>query len=194
MIKSWKLLLLLAACTSPSFAFADERLRPIVYDCDTAANHFSELALPAPDGPFVVSGHVQINQIPQVDKFVPLARFGIAQTSPSPGSPPTDVAGFILNALPSKMIDPKLKDSKAVVQYVEWDELTGGVSKDHAAFGFAKMGEKLDFSLSYADGIVTARISGQEQRIAINAPLPVVRIICSTGEFVFTDLRIEKSN
>lgn len=194
MTKSWKLLLLLAACTSPAFAFATERPRPIVYDRDTAANHFSELALPAPDGPFVVSGHVQINQIPQIDKFVPVARFGIAQTSLSPGSPPTDVAGFKLTALPSKMIDPKLKDGDAVVQFAEWDELTAGVSKGHTAFGFAKMGEKLDFSLSYAEGIVTARISGQEQRIAINAPIPVVRIICSTGEFLFTDLRIERAN
>ena len=46
----------------------------ITYDCDTAANHFSELILPAGTGPFTVSGNVKLNALADVTKYAPIAR------------------------------------------------------------------------------------------------------------------------
>ena len=47
---------------------------PITYDCDTAADHFSELVLPAADVPFTVSGNLQLNALAGSKKYVALAR------------------------------------------------------------------------------------------------------------------------
>ncbi|MHA6770129.1 hypothetical protein [Sphingobium ummariense] len=187
-------MLSLIASTLFASAASAAQTSGITYDCDTAADHFSELVLPVPDGAFLVSGHLQVNQIPPVGKYVPLTRISVAQAPGSPGQPATDLAGFVLTALPAKMIDPKSKDSKLVVQFLKWDERTNNSAKEHDPFGVAAVGEKLDFSLAFSAGTVTARIAGQEQRFTLNAPTPIVRLICSTGEFLYTDLKIEKSN
>lgn len=163
----------------------------ISYDCDTAADHFSELILPAPEGAFVVSGRVQVNKIAPIGKYVPLTRIAVAQPATAPGGDVADMAGFVLTALPGKSIDPKIKDDKLVVQFVTWDERSGSSQQKHDPFGLAAIGEKLDFSLAFAGGTVTARVAGQERQFALKAQAPVVRLICSTGEFLFTDLRIE---
>lgn len=164
----------------------------ITYDCDSASGHFSELVLPAPDGDFTVAGHLQVNQIAEIGKFAPLARLGIGEAVAPGGSSP-DLAGFVLSAIPAKMIDPKVKDARQVVQYVQWDEVAGGAKKEHELFGVSRSGEVVDFNLAFSQGSVTVRIAGQEQRFALKASSPTVRIVCSTGEFLFTDLRIEKA-
>src|SRR3954471_2649321 len=72
----------------------------ITYDCDTAANHYSELVLPAPSGPFTVSGNVQLNALAEVTKYTPLARVQIA-SSTQPGQSPQSFAGVTVRLCPS---------------------------------------------------------------------------------------------
>src|SRR3954470_2925518 len=71
----------------------------IAYDCDTAPNHYSELVLPAPAGPFTVSGNVQLNALAEVTKYTPLARVQISSAS-EPGQSPDSFAGVSVMALP----------------------------------------------------------------------------------------------
>ena len=72
----------------------------ITYDCDTAANHFSELVLPAGTGPFTVSGGVKLNALAEITKYAPLARIQIASFAP-PGQSPELYAGLTLTVLPA---------------------------------------------------------------------------------------------
>ncbi len=58
---------------------------PIVYDCDTAAGHFSELNLPAPGPAFTVTGRVQNLAVLRDKQYVPVARIAVTNAAaPSP--------------------------------------------------------------------------------------------------------------
>jgi hypothetical protein len=81
----------------------------ITYDCDTAANHFSELVLPTVVGSFSVSGNVRLNALAGSAEYVPLVRIQIGSPT-NPGQPPETFAGFSLSALP---LDPKKAKSGA---------------------------------------------------------------------------------
>jgi hypothetical protein len=177
---------------APTAAFAQTPQTGILYDCDTAADHFSELVLPAPSGGFVVSGQIQVNQVPEIGKYIPLARLSVAQPA-APGGSPSDQIGFKLTVMPAKMIDPKIKDDKLLVQFLNWDERTGGNNQEHPLFGMAHSGDKLPFTLTYGNGKVSVHIAGQDKDFPIRTDHPVVRLVCSTGEFLFTNLRIEAS-
>ena len=164
----------------------------ITFDCDTAASHFSELVIPAPTGAFKVSGELQINQIPAFDKWSPTANLRIAEAPTAPGAPSAWSAGFKLSAIPAKMIDSKVTDDKLAIQFLEWGQTVGGDEKDNKPFGFAKMGEELPFTLAYDGAHVTINIGGKSTELALTTSNPVVKISCSTGEFLFTNLKIEK--
>ena len=71
----------------------------ISYDCDTAADHWSELSLPANGQAFTVSGKVQLNMLAASKKFATTARIHVAENSP-PGKPSSHYADFSLSALP----------------------------------------------------------------------------------------------
>ena len=176
-------------CTAPAWAAPKGG---ITYDCDTASGHFSELDLPAPGDTLRVTGRIQANQIAPADKWSPIARVALAQTADPAGKTPSDLAGFVLYAFYRKDIDPKTTDPKAKVQMVKWDERSADKSKDHEFFGMAAFGETLDFSIALAKGTATVKIGGEEHAFALNAPDPMLRVICSTGEFLITDLRIER--
>ena len=54
------------------------------------------------------------------------------------------------------------------------------------------MGEKLPFTLACDGANVMVNIGGQSTKLALTTSNPVVKISCSTGEFLFTNLKIEK--
>ncbi len=177
------------SCAAPAWAAPKTG---IDYDCDTASGHFSELDLPAPGDTVRVTGRIRANQIEPVGKWTPIARVTLARATEASGKSPTDLAGFVLYAFYRKDIDPKATDSKAKVQLVKWDERVADVQKDHEFFGMTAFGETLDFSIALANGIATVKIGGEERAFALNAPDPMLRLICSTGEFLITDLRMER--
>lgn len=163
----------------------------ITYDCDTAADHFSELVLPAPAVPFTVKGRVQLNQIASIAKFAPLTRISITNAPAEPGQAPDNSAGFELTALPAKFVNPKLKDSKTILQFLSWDERSSGVKKSHEPSAMPERANAVPFVLTYNGSAVIARIDDREQTIPLSIKEPVVRLVCSTGEFLYTDLKIE---
>lgn len=184
----------IAACFALMHAGAAMAAPAITYDCDTAASHFSELVLPTPAGSFTVTGQLQVNQLPLFDKFAPITRLMVVPGNIAPGSSAADLAGFSLNALPAKMVDKSVKDDKLMLQFVNWNATHDHKAEDFKPFGFAKAGDKLPFTLTYDGAAVTLSVAGEKTSIPLIVADPMVRIVCSTGEFLYTDLRIEKAS
>jgi hypothetical protein len=158
----------------------------ITYDCDTAADHFSELALPAGPGPFSVSGTVQLNTLAASKKFVAMSRIQIASAS-APGQPPAAYAGFSLSALP---VEPKKTPSGAsAIQMVDYN-VAGREDEGLPLSMLEKPGTPQHFTLAYDGSNVAVTIGTQSKSFPLRVADPVVRIVCSTGEFLITDLTI----
>ena len=170
-------------------AAANAQTKGITYDCDTAPGHFSELALPVPSGPVTVSGKLKLLNIAKDPKWAPTARIHFT-TSTAPGQSSDRQAGFLLMGVPANKVGLKSDDKNAVVQFLQWDEFRDSSEVKHPPFGLTADAPVYDFSLTFDGQAVLAKIGGQETRIAFTTSDPVVRIICSTGDFLFTDLRI----
>jgi hypothetical protein len=172
----------LAFCASPALGAP----AGITYDCDTAADHFSELVLPPVGASFVVSGKVQLRTLARSKTFAPLARIQIASAADL-GQSPEAFAGFTLSALP---VDAKKANSGApAVQMLSFN-FNGRADEMLPLSLMAKPGTAQAFTLSYDDGQVTVSLGNEVRKLPLKAVQPVVRIICSTGEFLFTDLII----
>ncbi|MFC4256449.1 hypothetical protein GRI97_10020 [Altererythrobacter xixiisoli] len=182
MLKCRYMLPLIALLYPPTLAAAADRTG-IDYGCDTAPGHFSELVLPAPAGDFVVSGEVELGGITQHEHFLSLTRLGIAQRG-EPGTSPSDVAGFSLGAL----ADPERRNR--LIQGLGWEESANGRDVEHPIATVLRDGGKTAFTLTFQAGTVTLRMAGLEQRIALNAPTPAVRIGCSGADFRYSNLTI----
>ena len=122
---------------------------------------------------------------------MPATRVQISSETAAPGQSAPEVAGFVLEAIPAKALNLRTKDDKAVVQYVFWDERSGGTNKDHVPFGPIEYLSSLSFSLAFDGSSVTVVVGGKQQQIALATAKPVIRVICSTGEFLFTNLKIQ---
>jgi hypothetical protein len=161
----------------------------ITYDCDTAANHYSELVLPAPAGPFTVSGNVKLNGLAEVTKYTPLARIWISATS-DPGHSAESFAGVSVMALP---VDAKKSPTGAPeIQMVAFN-VNGKEDEVEPLSMLVKPGGAQAFSLSFDGRNVLASIGNEQRTLPVETSAPVVRIACSTGEFLFTDLTIQPS-
>lgn len=159
----------------------------ITYDCDTAANHYSELILPAPAGPFRVSGNVQLDALAELSKYTPLARIQISSKS-EPGHSPESFAGVSVMALP---VDATKSPTGApAIQMVAFN-VNGKEDEIVPLSMFAKPGGAQTFNLSFDGGNVSASIGNDRRTLPVKSSAPVVRIVCSTGEFLFTDLTIQ---
>jgi hypothetical protein len=165
---------------------AAARAAGITYDCDTAANHYSELSLPAGGAPFTVSGTVQLNAIAASKTYAPMARIQIASPA-APGQSPGAFAGFSLTALPG---DAKKTPSGAALQMLSY--MSSGTKEEVVPLStMTKPGTPQPFSLTYDGSKVVVALAGAETKsLALTAADPVVRIVCSTGEFLFTDVTI----
>jgi hypothetical protein len=172
-------------------ASAHAASKGISYDCDTAADHFSELVLPAPAGGFVVRGQVKVNAVAASAKYVPLTRLTIAETQDAPGASPKNAVGFELSVLPAKMLGVKTKDKNPFLHFAGWDETRSGTAVSYAPVPLAETQEARPFSLIYDGKTVTMQFADQQHSIAFTTNSADVRLICSTGEFLYTGLTIE---
>ena len=161
----------------------------ITYDCDTAANHYSELVLPAPTGPFTVSGNVQLNALAEVTKYAPLARVQVASAS-DPGKSPTSYAGIAVMALPAD--SQKTPTGSPAIQMVAFSA-TGKEDEIVPLSMLAKPGGAQQFTLSFDGRTVAAAIANEHRNFPVNASSAVVRLVCSTGEFLFTNVIVQPS-
>lgn len=176
-----------AAAISILLAFAAPAAAAgITYDCDTAADHFSELALPAGPGAFSVSGDIRLNTIAASKKFVAMSRIQVASAS-APGQAPTSYAGFELSALP---VDPKKTPSGAsAVQMISYN-VAGKEDEGLPLSLLEKPGTPQHFMLVYDGSNLAVTIGSQSKSFPLRVADPVVRVVCSTGEFLITDLVI----
>src|SRR5438093_11159414 len=112
----------------------------ITYDCDTAANHYSELSLPAPGTPFTVTGTVQMNAMAASSTYTPIVRIQIAAAA-APGQSSAAYAGFALAALQTPSGAP-------VVQMVSFN-VNGKEDEVLPLSMMTKPGTEQTFKLSY---------------------------------------------
>jgi len=169
------------AASSPAVAAG------ITYDCDTAANHYSELVLPAPSGPFTVTGNVQLNALAEVTKYTPLARVQIS-SSTGLGQSPESFAGVSVMALP---VDAKKNPTGSpAIQMVAFN-VNGKDDEIVPLSMLVKPGGAQPFSLSFDGRNVAASVGNDRRTLPVKATDPVVRIVCSTAEFLFTNLTIQ---
>jgi hypothetical protein len=158
----------------------------ILYDCDTAADHFSELALPAGSIPFSVSGKVQLNAIAPSKKFAAVARIQIASAA-APGQSPAAFAGFSLSALPADA--QKTPSGAAAVQMLSYN--VKGKDDDILPLSMTdRLGTAQPFTLAYDGSAVSVTLGNETRSFPVKIAEPAVRIVCSTGEFLITDLTI----
>lgn len=167
---------------------ADASSTGIIYDCDTASGRFSSLVLPVPSAPFTVQGKVQLREIADMGKWAPGSRLTIIGGAAEPGNVPSEGAGFLLAALPAKMVEKRA--GKGVVQYLQWQENRFDGQIMSGPFDIRPAKQELAFSMRYDGKTVSMAIGGQQKSVTLVSPASAVRIICSTGEFLYTDLKI----
>jgi hypothetical protein len=159
----------------------------ITYDCDTAAGHFSDLLLPAPNGPFTVTGNIQVNRIAQDPKWAPLARVRIGSAEPAPGAAPDDYAGIEVMGLPGKELSLPFE----TVQAFSFD--LKGEKSEVVPKSIGAIGAPLPFRISFDGQSVSVNVAGESRTHPMKTGAPVVEVLCSTGEFLFTNLTIQRS-
>lgn len=162
----------------------------ITYDCDTAANHYSELQLPAPNGPFTASGSVRLNSLAASSEYTPIIRIQVADAT-APGESPRSYAGFSLVALPADA--KKTPSGSPAVQMLSYN-LTGKDDEVLPLSLLAKPGTIQAFTLSYDGKNVVVNLGKEVKSLPLTAPHPVVRVVCSTGEFLLTDFVIQPTS
>jgi hypothetical protein len=156
----------------------------ITYDCDTASGHFSQLILPAPAGDFTVTGLVQINQTYPNKTWMPVGKMMIGPPPPSPGAPQPVYAGFSFGALPGKAISRPEK----TVQYLSF--IAKGKEDEIIVPTFQALGPAHRFSARATATELTVTVGNEARTYALPAGPKAIQILCSTGEFLFTDLVI----
>jgi hypothetical protein len=174
--------LLLCVCSVVSaFVALPAAAQGITYDCDTAASHFSELDIPVTAAAFTVSGNVRLKTTAVSEAWVPATRIRIASVA-AEGHLPDRYAGFTISA-------DKASDSEPVVQMLSY-QVNGTDDGESELTPLGKPGTVQPFVLAYDGKVVSVTVGTDTKRFPVAAPAPVVQIICSTGEFLFTDLVI----
>lgn len=175
-------MVIVAMLSCPAMTLA----KGITYDCDTPADHFSALILPTGNGPFTVSGTMQMIRMEQGNGYVPSARIQIASATP-PGGQASAFAGLTLSALP---IDPKASPTGAsAIEMLAWT-VVGKEDEGLPLSMLAKPGTPRTFTLTWDGSAVTVTTDKDTRTFAVALTDPVVRVICSTGEVMFTDVVI----
>lgn len=158
--------ILVTPLSAPAFS------APITYGCDTPADHFSAIEQKVGLKSFVIKGSIQPKEF-RKGKYQPLAQ-------------------IFLQSVDSKQrwaMQVMALEAKAKEAYVVLDMTEDGKDLEPLPIGTVKLGEKLAFDVRVADGKLSFRIGdmvGQpELSLGEQADL---NIICSTGDFVFSDL------
>ena len=166
----------------PATALAQAR-EGIRYDCDTAANHFSELLLPAGPAPFIVTGKVKLMTVGDSKDYVPMTLLSIGSASDGTGPANGDIAGF------EYLVAPAAKGKKPGLPFLAFVTRKAGKEKDTQMIAPPSSGE-VAFTLVYDGADVAVTIDGHVKKYALEANRPAVAIHCSTGEFLYSDLLI----
>ncbi|KTW12524.1 hypothetical protein [Sphingomonas sanguinis] len=158
----------------------------ISYDCDSAPGHFSELNLPVESVPFIVTGKVQVNTLAEHKTYIPSTKLTIAPSTPA-GQLPESYAGLTLVAL---AMDAKTPGAKPLP--VQMSGFTANGRDDdmlpHSVTD--KLGVAQPFRLSYDGRQVAVTIGDDTKSFPLKTDAPMVQVMCSTGEFLYTDLQI----
>lgn len=159
----------------------------ITYDCDTAAGHFSELVLPAGAMPFTVTGNVKLNAVTTDRAYAAMVSIQISAAA-ALGQSPKVFAGFSLGALP---VDPKRAPGGVpAIQSLSWR--ANGLKEEMLPQSLlTKPGTVQPFTLAYDGDEVAVTLGSDTRRFPLKTAEPVVRVTCSTGEFLLTDLTIK---
>jgi hypothetical protein len=168
---------------------AQTATRGITYDCDTAAGHFSELILPAPASSFSVTGNIRVLGIAKDKEWAPLARVRIGEAPTSPGSTLSSYGGLMLTALPGKAVSMRAD----IVQMFSFD-VAGRTDEEGIASTLQATGATQLFRLSFDGRSVTVAVGSESRSVPLTVSEPVVQVICSTGDFLITDLKVEPAS
>jgi hypothetical protein len=151
----------------------------ITYDCDTAAEHFSELRLPA-TAPFRVSGRVQLLAKERSSRYAPLARVAIAD-EPETTGPSSRWSGFTFTNLAGSHGVPS--------GMLAYETVSRGSPRTEDNLGLASARD-ITFSITFDGTRVSGAVDGHEFGTAFSSANPSVQINCSTGDFLFSNIEI----
>jgi hypothetical protein len=151
------------------------------YDCDTPANRFSDLTIPAGRVPFIVTGKVRFASATQSAQLAPMTRMAISSAAGA-GATNEGWAGFEYAMLP----DPA--DSQQRRAQLAFTLRQAGGANSGQPLG-APSADEVEFSM-YDGTAVLVIVDGKPRRMPFAVAVPAIKIVCSTGEFVYSDLRI----
>jgi hypothetical protein len=146
---------------------------PITYGCDTAADRFSAIQQQVSLKAFSIKGSIQPNEF-RKGKYAPLAQIYIES--------PDEKNRWALKVI--------ALGAKAKAAFIFLDMKDDGKEGEPFPIGTVKIGEKLPFDISVTDGkMIKFKIGGMDghPEFALGEQAQL-NIICSTGDFVFSDL------
>ena len=159
--------------------------RGITYDCDTAPGPFSELLLPAPASHFSVSGNIKVNQLASHEKWAPTARVRVGSRPSAPGAPLGTYGGLDLTAVPGKSVS-------VAADAVQLFTFQGSGTQDEPIrTSFQPTGSAQPFRLNFDGRSVAVTIGSVSRSYPLVITDPVIQVVCSTGEFLLTDVEIQ---
>ena len=189
-MRNWVTLVSATLAMSSATVTAQETAQAgIAYDCDTAANHYSELSLPSGEVPFTVSGKVKLLSIIPGQDYVTLTRLSISNAAPQSGPSNEGWAGFQVGVLKRSAKQPGMALVSSTLRETGGDNATEALAPPVVVENVDDL-QEVQFTLRYDGRQATVRIGDSEKVLAFAAPRPIVRIVCSTGEFLYTDLVI----
>ncbi|MBK8375276.1 hypothetical protein [Sphingorhabdus sp.] len=146
---------------------------PITYGCDTPADRFSAIEQQVSLSSFSIKGAIQPNEF-RKGKYSPLAQIFLDSADQK-----------YRWAMKVIALDSKAKDAFVFLEMTE-----NGKESDPFLIGSVKIGAKLSFNISVTEGkIIKFRIGEMDGNPELNlGSQATLNIICSTGDFVFSDL------
>lgn len=150
---------------------------PLSYDCDTAEGAFSQLKQVQPGPSYRITGRISAHRLRQHDRWVPVATVR------------ADAAdGTMEVAL--QLVAPHRPDGPLDVFLVT---RAGKSEPEQKLLGHAEIGGELPFELAVDRGKVRARIGSLngDAKASLGSGASV-GVSCSTGEFLFNDLRLSR--
>jgi hypothetical protein len=153
----------------PATAFA----APITYGCDTPADHFSAIEQQVSLNSFSIKGSIQPNEF-RKGKYSPLAQIYLQS--------PDEKYRWAMQVI--------ALEAKAKEAFVFLDMTDNGKDSEPFPIGTVKLGEKLSFDVSVTEGKkIKFKIGDMDGNPELNlGAQATLNIICSTGDFVFSDL------
>lgn len=156
--------------------------RGVTYNCDTAADHYSELTFPT-ESSFRATGKVRLLSMAKSEEYATIARLVVTNDQDVPGPSHEGWAGFtFLNMAGLEDPVPGLLLATQREKGAKAEEETFGIASD----------DEVSFELSYDGKQVDLQVDGHSATMPFTAHTPALRIVCSTGSFLIHDLVIEQ--